>query len=31
MFFVERLRPEFAADTAGLVANEAFFAALNEE
>ena len=26
MFFVERLRPEFAADAAGLVANEAFFA-----
>ncbi len=26
MFFVERLRPEFAADADGLVANEVFFA-----
>lgn len=26
MYFVDRLRPEYAADAAGLVANEAFFA-----
>ncbi len=28
MYFVHRLRPEYASDAAGLVANEAFFAAV---